>query len=89
MKSVLALVLAVGLFVSPIAMAGELNTADSEYLFSNAQTEASTLSSSEMADTQGQLAVNLTLGANVDLSQELAAVGGVLQLLLGTVGGLL
>jgi hypothetical protein len=89
MKSVLALVLAVALLASPIAMAGELNTADSEFIFSNAQTETSTLSSTEMADTQGQLAVNLTLGANVDLSQELAAVGSVLQLLLGTVGGLL
>lgn len=88
MKLVMALVFAVALFASPLAMAGDLETADSQFLFSSTQADASTLSAGEMADTEGQLAVGVAAGVNVDLSQELAAAGGVLELLLGAVGGL-
>ena len=67
MRSILALVFGVSLFVSPLAMAGDLKPTDSNFLFKNkvATTDnkvadtnnkaaAITISDKEMKETQGQ-----------------------------------
>ncbi len=58
---VLVLLVAGILFLSPLAMAGDLGSADSDFLFSSEQVAATTISSEEMQSTQGQLLDNITL----------------------------
>ncbi len=43
------------LFLSPLAMAGDLGSADSDFLFSSEQVAATTISSGEMQGTAGRL----------------------------------
>jgi hypothetical protein len=54
---VLALVIAGVLFLSPLAMAGELSSSDTGFLFSSDQVAATAISAEEMVDTQGQALV--------------------------------
>jgi hypothetical protein len=61
MRSILALVLAVSLFVSPLAMAGGLNSSDSGFLFSKDQVSSITISDQEMQNTEGKLLNNLSV----------------------------
>ena len=56
-----ALVLVMVLFLSPLAMAGDLGSADSNFLFSKDQATATTISNEEMQSTQGQLGIGLGL----------------------------
>jgi hypothetical protein len=51
---VLVLLMAGVLFLSPLAMAGELGSSDSNFLFSSDRVAATTISSQEMQDTAGQ-----------------------------------
>jgi hypothetical protein len=51
---VLALVMAGALFLSPLAIAGELGSSDSGFLFSSDRVAATTISADEMQSTQGQ-----------------------------------
>ena len=55
MKRALVLVMVSVLFVCPLAMAGDLGSSDSEFLFSSEQVTATTISAKEMQDTQGKL----------------------------------
>jgi hypothetical protein len=50
----LVLVLLVSIVFSPLAMAGELGSADSDFLFSSDQVAATAISAEEMQSTQGQ-----------------------------------
>ena len=61
MKRALVLVIAGVLFLSPLAMAGELGSSDSGFLFSSDQVAATTISAEEMQSTQGQLLDNTTI----------------------------
>jgi hypothetical protein len=54
MKIGLALLFMLSLVFSPLAMAGELGSADSNFLFSSDQVAATTISAEEMQSTQGQ-----------------------------------
>ena len=63
---ILALALAYVLFLSPLvlsplAMAGELSSSDTNFLFSKNRVVATTISTQEMQDTQGQLLDNLII----------------------------
>lgn len=84
MKTLLAIVLAVCFIAAPGAIAGELSTADSDYLFTQESVEATTLSAQEMDATEGQLSVSL----EVEADDELAAIGGLIGTLLSTVSSL-
>lgn len=84
MKTLLAIVLAVCFIAAPGAIAGELSTADSDYLFTQENVEATTLSAEEMDATEGQLSVSL----EVEADDELAAAGGLIGTLLGAVPSL-
>jgi|GEM_PF-5957030 len=86
MKTIFALALAVCFIAAPAAMAGNLSTHDSDYLFRQTNVAATTLSTEEMDSTEGQLSVSL--GLNVDASGELAAAGGLVGTLLGAVPAL-
>ncbi len=68
---VLVLLMAGILFLSPLAMAGDLGSADSDFLFSSEQVAATTISSGEMQDTAGQQII-----ANVLPLLSPTAVGG-------------
>lgn len=81
MKTLLALILAVCFIAAPGAIAGDLSTADSDYLFSQENVAATTLSAEEMDATKGQLSLSL----EVEADDELAAVGGLVGTLLGAV----
>ncbi len=61
---VLTLVLVGALASSSLAMAGELNSADSNFLFGKNQVAATTISAQEMQKTQGQA---LTVTATVTI----------------------
>ena len=61
MRSILALVLAVSLFLSPLAMAGELGSGDSGFLFSKNQVSVTTISDQEMQNTEGRLLDNISV----------------------------
>ena len=63
MKIILALVFMLSLVFSPLAMAGELGSADSGFLFRNdkveaTKVEAKTISDKEMRETQGRALVS-------------------------------
>jgi hypothetical protein len=58
----LTLVLAGALFLSPLAMAGELGSTDSDFLFSSDQVAATTISDQEMVETQGSGLVDVNIG---------------------------
>ena len=51
---ILVLVIAGVLFLSPLAMAGELGSSDSNFLFGKDQVAATTITDQEMQATQGQ-----------------------------------
>ncbi len=51
---VLVLLMAGVLFLSPLAMAGDLGSSDSDFLFSSDQVTATTITDQEMQATQGQ-----------------------------------
>ena len=53
MRLGLALALVMSLVVSPLAMAGELGSSDTNFLFSKDQVTATTISTQEMQDVQG------------------------------------
>ena len=61
MRSILALVLAVSLFVAPLAIAGGLSSTDSGFLFSKDQVSSTTISDQEMQNTEGRLLDNLSV----------------------------
>ena len=61
MRSILALVLAVALFATPLAIAGSLSPSDSGFLFSKSQVSATTISDQEMQNTEGQLLNNVSV----------------------------
>ncbi len=84
MKTLLAIVLAVCFIAAPGAIAGELSSADSDYLFSQEKVAATTLSAEEMDATEGQLSLSL----EVEADDELAAAGGLVGTLLGAVPSL-
>ena len=50
MRSILALVLAVSLFVSPLAIAGGLGSSDSGFLFKSDQVSVTAISDQEMQE---------------------------------------
>lgn len=63
MRSILALVLALALFATPLAIAGGLSSSDSGFLFSKDQVSATAISDQEMQTTQGSsLTLNLFSG---------------------------
>ena len=84
MKTLLALILSVCFVSAPGAIAGDISTTDSDYLFSQENVEATTLSDEEMDSTKGQLNVEV----DVDAGDELGAVGGLVGTLLGSVPSL-
>jgi hypothetical protein len=68
MRSILALVLAVSMFVTPLAIAGGLSSSDSGFLFKSSQVSATAISDQEMKGTQGSFIALLAgiLGFNVN-----------------------
>lgn len=80
-KFVLAPILAGSFALSPLAMADDMNTADSKFLFDEGKASAKTLSHEEMKSTEGKLA----LGLVVDAGDEVAAVGAVLDKVLALI----
>ena len=52
---VITLMLAGALFLSPLAMASDLGSADSNFLFGKDQVAATAISDQEMTQTEGQL----------------------------------
>jgi hypothetical protein len=72
MKSVLTLVFVGALAFSSLAMASDLSSSDSGFLFGKDQVAATTISSQEMQQTQGQL----------------FSLGSILQPVMNTVAGL-
>jgi hypothetical protein len=86
-----ALVLAGVLFLSPLAMAGELGSADSNFLFSSDQVAVTTISDQEMDSTQGQVISSLVslLGPVTSTVESLPVVGPTVSSMLNTVFGLL
>ena len=74
MKNFFALALAVALFISPVAMAGELSSADSDFLFSTEQVASTTISAEEMTTTAGQgINVNFSANGNVAATTPIAS----------------
>jgi hypothetical protein len=93
MKSILALVLGVSLFVSPLAMAGGLSSTDSGFLFKGDQVSATTISSQEMQSTQGQALVSDTLillftNVNPVVNDLMKTAGDTEKALIGITAGL-
>jgi hypothetical protein len=82
MKKLFVLALAGVLFVSPFAMAGELSSADSDFLFSTEQIAVTAISAQEMQATQGE---GLVSGL---LTTLLAVAGPVLNDLIATLAAL-
>ena len=60
-KILLTLVLAGALGFSSLAMAGQLSSHDSAFLFGSSQVAATTITNQEMQTTQGQLLDNLII----------------------------
>ncbi len=88
---VLVLLMAGILFLSPLAMAGELGSADSKFLFSSDQVAATTISAEEMGSTQGQVISSLLplLGQVMGTVGSLPVVGPTVSSILNIAFGLL
>lgn len=88
MSKVLALVIVAVLSLSSVAMAGDLGSADSSFLFGQEQVAATTMTDVEMQATQGQISLNALLANVLGLLNNLG-LGGLLGPVLGVATGLL
>jgi hypothetical protein len=83
MKGLLVLVFLLSLVVSPLAMAGELGSTDSSFLFGKDQATATTISDQEMQETNGELLTVIVAGneiiknVNVDVKDINVCVGAI------------
>jgi cytochrome b561 len=73
-KRLLTLVLAVALGFPSLAMAGDLGSVNSEFLFGSTQVAATTISEQEMQTTQGQLHEVLVPLLSLPVVSDVAAV---------------
>ena len=87
MKTILALFLVLTLAVTPFAVAGSLGSADSNFMFGDAQeATAVPMSDAEMEGTVAQL-INIAIAIPVNLGVSLCGIGiGILGSGAGTCG---
>ena len=86
MKTILALFLVLSLVITPFAIAGGLGSADSKFMFGDAQqASAVTMSGEEMSETEGQL-LDVFAPINIGVSICGVGVGAILGTGAGTCG---
>ncbi len=76
MKTILALLFALSLVVTPFAISGELSSADSNFVFEEAQeVTATTISDEEMEETLGEGSLLQVGNVNVGNNSNIVCVG--------------